>query len=113
MYIFPEEIRKAYEAQPVAMVYDQLIEGKVVPLLVTDGFCELVGLDRAHTMEWFRESQFERLHPDDVGRVKRVSVAFASHQGDYDLIFRTRHEDGYHVLHAIGKWQTMGLCYLQ
>ena len=26
MYIFPEEIRKAYEAQPVAMVYDQLIE---------------------------------------------------------------------------------------
>ena len=107
MYIFPEEIRKAYEAQPVAMVYDQLIEGKVVPLLVTDGFCELVGLDRAHTMEWFRESQFERLHPDDVGRVKRVSVAFASHQGDYDLIFRTRHEDGYHVLHAIGKWQTM------
>ena len=24
--------------------------------------------DRAHAMEWFREGQFERLHPDDVGR---------------------------------------------
>ncbi len=32
MYIFPEELRKAYEAQPIALVYDQLIDGKVVPL---------------------------------------------------------------------------------
>ena len=107
MYTFPEEIRKAYESQPVAMVYDQLIEGKVVPLLITDGFCELVGLDRDHAMEWFRESQYERLHPDDVERVKRVSIAFARQQGGYDLIFRARHGDGYHILHAIGKWQTM------
>lgn len=107
MYQFPEEIRKAYESQPVALVYDQLIDGKVVPLLVSDGFCELVGMDREHTMEWFRKGQFERLHPDDVGRVARVSVEFAKKQSDYDLVFRTRHMDGYHVIHAIGKWQTM------
>ena len=55
MYVFPDELRKAYESQPIAMVYDQLIEGKVAPLLITDGFCELVGLDRDHAMEWFRE----------------------------------------------------------
>ena len=107
MYIFPDDIRKAYESQPIAMVYDQLIEGKVVPLLVTDGFCELVGLDRAHAMEWFRDGQYERLHPDDVGRVRSVSRAFARHRSGYDVIFRARHEDGYHILHAIGKWQTM------
>ena len=107
MYVFPDELRKAYESQPIAMVYDQLIEGKAVPLLITDGFCELVGLDRDHAMEWFREGQYERLHPDDVGRVKRVSVEFASHRSGYDLIFRARHVDGYHVIHAIGKWQTM------
>ena len=50
MYIFPEELRKAYEAQPIALVYDQLIDGKVVPLLVSDGFCDLVGMDREHAM---------------------------------------------------------------
>ena len=107
MYIFPEELRKAYEAQPIALVYDQLIDGKVVPLLVSDGFCDLVGMDREHAMRWFRDGQFERLHPDDVGRVARVSVEFANHRSGYDLAFRTRHEDGYHVIHAIGKWQTM------
>ena len=58
MYQFPNEIRRAYEAQPVALVYDQLIDGKVVPLLVSDGFCELVGLDRIHAMEWFKNGQF-------------------------------------------------------
>ena len=107
MYIFPEELRKAYEAQPIALVYDQLIDGKVVPLLVSDGFCDLVGMDREHAMAWFLEGQFERIHPDDVGRVAHVSVEFANHRSGYDLAFRTRHEDGYHVIHAIGKWQTM------
>jgi hypothetical protein len=107
MYHVPKEIRSAYEAQPVALVYDQLIDGKVVPLLISDGFCELVGMDREHAMRWFRDGQFERLHPDDVGRVARVSVEFANKRSDYDLIFRTRHADGYHVIHAIGKWQIM------
>ena len=62
MYQFPENLRKAYESQPSAFVYDELIDGKVIPLLVSDGFCELVNMDRAHAMEWFREGQFERLH---------------------------------------------------
>ena len=107
MYHFPKEIRSAYEAQPAALVYDQLIDGKVVPLLVSDGFCELVGLERKHAMEWFRDGQFERIHPDDVGRVARVSVEFANKRSGYDLVFRTRHADGYHVIHAVGKWQIM------
>ena len=107
MYTFPDELRKAYESQPVALVYDQLIDGKVVPLLVSDGFCELVGMDREHAMAWFREGQFERIHPDDVGRVARVSEEFANHRSGYDLVFRTKHADGYHIIHAVGEWQTM------
>ena len=55
MYHFPKEIRRAYETQPAALVYDQFIDGKVVPLLVSDGFCELVGMDREHAMAWFRD----------------------------------------------------------
>ena len=107
MYTFPGELRKAYEAQPIAFVYDQFVDGKVVPLLVSDGFCELVGMDREHAMTWFSKGQFERLHPDDVGRVARVSSEFANHRSGYDLIFRAKHADGYHMLHAVGAWQTM------
>ena len=107
MYIFPEEIRKAYEAQTIPLVYDQLIDGQVVPMLLSDGFCELVGMEREQAMEWFRHSQFERLHPDDVGRIVQVSDDFARHRSGYDVIFRSRHEDGYHFIHAVGKWQIM------
>ncbi len=107
MYTFPDDLRKSYEAQPIALVYDQLIDGKVVPLLVSDGFCELVGMDREHALAWFSVGQFERIHPDDVGRVAHVSSEFANHRSGYDLIFRAKHPDGYHMLHAIGAWQTM------
>ena len=106
-YQFSEEIRKAYEAQPLALVYDQYIDGKVVPLLMSEGFLELVGMDREHAMKWFEKGQFERIHPDDAGRVMKVSEDFIHHCGVYDVVFRSRHEDGYHFIHAMGKWQIM------
>ena len=107
MYQFPAEVRRAYEALPVALVFDQYIDGKVVPLLVSDGFCRLVDMEREKALEWFAKGQFERLHPDDVGKVARVSQGFIEHSSAYDVVFRSLHSDGYHYIHAIGKWQIM------
>lgn len=107
MYIFPDDIRSAYEALPVALVFDQYIDGKVVPLLVSDGFCELVGMDRASAMAWFSNGQFERIHPDDVGNVASVSKGFINHSCGYDVIFRSLHNGDYRFIHAIGWWMTM------
>lgn len=107
MYIFPAEIRAAYESLPVALVFDQYVDGKVVPLLISDGFCALVGMARDKALAWFTNSQFERLHPDDVGTVARVSQSFINHESAYDVVFRSRHADGYHYIHAVGKWLTM------
>jgi len=107
MFVFPEEIRKAYEAIPIPLVIDQLIDGKVVPLLVSDGFCRLVELDRDAAMKWFIGGQFERIHPDDAGNVAHVSDDFAHHRSGYNVFFRARHTDGYHYIHAVGEWMTM------
>ena len=107
MFVFPEEIRKAYEAIPIPMVIDQLIDGKVVPLLVSDGFCRLVKLNRDAAMKWFTGGQFERIHPDDAGNVAHVSDDFANHRSGYNVFFRARHADGYHYIHAVGEWMTM------
>lgn len=87
MYHFPEEIRKAYESQPIALVYDMLVDGKALPILVSDGFCELVGMNRENTMEWFKKGQFERIHPDDVGLVNHVNEIFANKESGYVLSF--------------------------
>ncbi|MBQ3270605.1 MAG: EAL domain-containing protein [Clostridia bacterium] len=107
MYSFPAEIRRAYESLPIALVFDQYIDGRVVPLLISDGFCELVGLDRPKAMAWFTKGQFGRIHPDDVGNVARVSQGFIDHSCAYDVVFRCQHADGYHLIHAVGKWLVM------
>ena len=107
MYIFPEEIRRAYELLPIPFVIDQLIDGKAFPLLVSDGFCELVEMDRERTVAWFKAGQFERIHPDDVGKVAHVSEEFIGHRSGYNVLFRCKHKDGYHYIHAIGGWMTM------
>ena len=91
MYVFPEEIRKAYEAIPIPQVFYQLIDGKVVPLLVSDGFCRLVKLDLEEAIRWLIGGQFERMHPDDAGNVAHVSDDFAHHRSGYNVIFRARH----------------------
>lgn len=107
MYVFPGEIRKVYEAIPIPMVFYQFIDEKVVPLLVSDGFCRLVELDREKTMKWLIGGQFERIHPDDAGNVAHVSDDFARHRSGYDVFFRARHADGYHYIHAVGEWMAM------
>ena len=107
MFVFPDELRKAYEAIPLPQVFYQFIDEKVVPVLVSDGFCRLVGMDREETMKWLVGGQFERMHPDDAGNVAHVSDEFAHHRSGYDVIFRARHEDGYHYIHAAGEWMTM------
>ena len=107
MYIFPDDIRKAYESLPAALVFDQYIDGRVVPLLISDGFCRLVGMERESAMQWFARGQFERVHPDDVGNVSRVSRGFIERTCDYDVLFRSLHPDGYHFIHAVGNWLTM------
>ena len=99
MYIFSDEVRQAYEQLPIPFVIDQLIDGKVIPLLISDGFCKLVEMDRDKAAEWFVDGQFERIHPDDVGKVAHVSEEFINHRSGYNVVFRSRHKDSYHYIH--------------
>jgi EAL domain-containing protein (putative c-di-GMP-specific phosphodiesterase class I)/GGDEF domain-containing protein len=107
MYQFPDEFRKAYELMTVPIVIHQFENEKVIPLLVSDGFCQLTGLNREKALEMMGASQYNRVHPDDAGKVAKVSDDFAHHRSEYNQLVRCRHEDGYHLLHVIGYWQTM------
>ena len=107
MYTFPEDLRKAYESQPVPFVYYRYIDQKIVPVLLSDGFCEQMGMDREMATRRLTSGLFETMHPDDAGRIKRITEGFARKECDYDVVFRSRRGDGYHYIHAFGKWQTM------
>ncbi len=110
MYVFPEEMKKSYESSPLSFVYYQDIDGKAVPVLVSDGFCEKVGMkgtERSRVLSWLQTGLFERMHPDDVGYMSKVSEDFLHHRGTYDVTFRCRLGDKYVWIHGRGKWQTM------
>ena len=111
MYTFPKEMREALESCKASFVYYQNIDGKAVPVLASDGFCQNTGMPREHVLEWLQRGMFERMHPDDVGLVSRVSDEMLRQEGPYDVIFRCRLsaiEPGkYTLIHGIGSWQTM------
>lgn len=107
MYQFPPDLRKFYESMRIPFVIYQYIEKKIVPLLVSDGFCEQMGSSREKLMKLLVAGQFETMHPDDAGRILQITKGFAEHKNGYDVFFRSRHEDGYHNIHAVGYWHTM------
>ena len=119
MYKFPEEMKKAYESSPISFVYYQNIDDRAVPVLASDGFCKNTGMPRERVLEWLRRGMFERMHPDDVGVMSRISDDFLHKRGSYDVVFRCRidndssdqesnvTEDEYVSIHGLGKWQTM------
>lgn len=116
MYKFPEELRHIYESNPLSFVYYQNIDDCAVPILASDGFCRNVGMERKDVLNWLKVGMFERIHPDDVGMLSRISDDFLHKRGAYDAVFRAQlapidshseSEAQYTLLHGTGQWQTM------
>ena len=107
MYCFPESLKRAYESSPLSFVYYQNVEGRAVPVLASDGFVRNTGMSRDKVLAWLKAGLFERMHPDDVGFMAKVSDDFLNHRAPYDALFRCRIGKEYALIHGIGKWQIM------
>lgn len=107
MYCFPENLKAAYESSPLSFVYYQNIDGKAVPILASEGFRRNTGLPRDRLLAWLGKGLYERVHPDDVGFVTKVSDDLMYKRGPYDIVFRCRIGENYETIHGLGKWQTM------
>ena len=79
MYTFPTEARSALEAMPVPLAYYQWDgAGQIVATLVSDGLCRMMNADRQTLTSLLNGSMFDRIHPDDAGRVARITASAAS-----------------------------------
>lgn len=108
-YVFPLEVRRAYEALRCPMGVYQLVGKKVVTLLVSDGLCAFQGENRDTLTNHFDERMFERVHPDDVQMLVNTAYRFAIQKGKYDVIYRSRlyGKTEYRHVHAVSKYHTM------
>ena len=88
MYQFPDQLRKTYESMRIPFAMYQYLNRKIVPVLVSDGLCDQMGMNREKLMKLLAAGQYESMHPDDAGQVRRVSKGFAEHKNNYDVFFR-------------------------
>ena len=101
MYQFAPEARKALEAMPLPIAYYQRVGDGIVAILVSDGLCRMMGADRDDLISLLNGGLFERIHPDDAGRIARIVREFANRLCNYDVIYRGKYNqnDDYHYIH--------------
>lgn len=105
-YTYPDEARAAMERLQQPLAVYQLVDGRVVTILVSDGFCELLGYtDRKQAVWDMDHDMYKDIHPDDMKRIADASRRFAEGGEEYEVVFRTKAgvKSDYHVIHAHGK----------
>ena len=105
-YEFSDAERKALEKLRVPLAVYQFLNKRVVTVLVSDGFIELLGYDsREKTIYAMDNNMYEDTHPDDKSYIAEAAVNFAVNGGKYNVDYRSRSLSGsdYRILHAIGE----------
>ncbi len=94
----------ALERSVVPYAVYQYIDQRVVAIVLSDGFRELFGLeDREAAYELMDSNMYRDVHPDDVDRIEKEAIHFATEGGEYNVIYRSRKNDEYRVIHAVGR----------
>ena len=108
VYQFSDAISSFLENQKMALAVYQMIDGKTVTVLVSDGLCHMMKDNRAHLMSALDHSMFERVDTRDAGMLAQLGREFSVHETPYDVVYRCTDEEGVKKLfHTVGFWQTM------
>lgn len=112
MYTFPDEIKKSYENLRIPLIImGPVANGKYEPLVISDG---LFALNKVSRELWkgfdgdrLLEDLINKIHPSERAMFSAISYGFFDRKADYDITFRIKINDGYHLIHSVGYWQTM------
>ena len=105
-YCFDEKLQRSMEISRIPMAVYQFVGGRIVTLMLSDGFLDLFGYtDRARAFQEMDQDMYKDTHPDDRARIAEAAMRFAVDGGKYEVIYRTKNHymDGYNVIHAIGE----------
>lgn len=99
MYEFSQEARQILEASKVASAILQVGEDGYHVLLVSDGACNLFGLDRSRLTQYLNNKSYGKMHPDDAGRLLEASRSLAT-EDELSIVVRMslRGDDTFHPI---------------
>ncbi len=103
-YKYSEAEYKLLAESQVPLAVYQFINNRVVTIVISDGLCELFGFaDRAKVYELMETNMYRDTHPDDVLEISEEAYRFAVEGGNYDVLYRSKMNGVYRVIHACGK----------
>ena len=102
-YRFSEQEQSFFESLQTPLAIFQLVNGQVVTLALSGGFCGLLGYkSREKAYAAMDEDTFTFVHPDDVARVANAVAKFMRDGGTLESIYRLKDRYGYRMVHAMG-----------
>lgn len=105
-YRFSEHEQILMENMQIPFAVFQLVDKSIVTLVVSKGFCELLGSnDRAKVYEAMDHDTYRNVHPEDVARLGNAVFRFMRDGGRFESVYRLKkqNEEGYLVIHAFGR----------
>ena len=102
-YQYQEVERALMERSPIPFSVCQLLDDRVVTLVVSAGFCSLFGCAREEAYARMEGGVYGGVHPDDGARLADELRRFAAEGGAYNVILRAPAEGRYRIIRARGE----------
>ncbi len=91
------------ENSTVPFAIYQFIDGHVVTIAISSGFCKLFDCpDFKEAYAIADNDMYRDVHPDDIARISEAALRFATGGKNYDVVYRSKIHGNYKVIHAKG-----------
>ena len=105
-YRYSEEEQAFLEKSSIPFAVYQFINKRVVTIALSKGFIELFGYTEMTVEDVYNlmdTNMYQDTHPDDLSIIEDAALSFATEDKAYDVIYRTRKNGNYRIIHAYGK----------
>ncbi|MCR5778386.1 MAG: EAL domain-containing protein [Lachnospiraceae bacterium] len=94
------------ESSTIPFAVYQFINKRVYTIVLSDGFFELFGFkghDKKEVYDLMDNNMYRDTHPDDLAQLGDAAYQFATQGGSYDVLYRSKKDGEYIIIHACGK----------
>ena len=105
-YRYSDEELNLLENSPIPFAIYQRVDGKVVTVVMSEGFLELSGyegMDKKEIYDLVDSDIYRLVHPDDLASVGDAVDRFLTESGVFDVIYRQKRYEEYRVVHLCGR----------
>lgn len=104
-YQYSKKELELFENSEVPFAIYQFVDNHVVTLALSAGFMELFGLKKNDSSSYYLmdHDMYRDCHPDDVAELHEAEIDFATDKNPYDIVYRSKVNGSYKLIHALGK----------